>query len=63
MKKKYLYFIVFFVLMAFSSDIAFLLPDFIGNPGSTIYIFQAGKVVGVMLALIIGYLKLGEFRD
>lgn len=61
--KKYIYFLIFFVLMAFAADIAFMLPSPAGNVVDAVYILSTGKVVGIMLALIIGYLKLGSFKD
>lgn len=61
--KKYYHFAIFLVCMMFSADIAFLLPDLCGNVVSAVYILKVGKVVGVMLAFIIGYLKLGNFED
>lgn len=50
-------------MMTFAADIAFIMPSLVGNVGSTVYIWRTGKVVGVMLAIIVGYLKLGSFKD
>lgn len=63
MKKKYLHFLIFFVLMAFSTDIAFLLPALARERVVGITMYETAKVVGIMLAIIIGYLKLGSFDD
>ena len=63
MKKKHIHFIIFLVLMAFSADLAFLLPSLAGTVGSAVYILMTGKIAGIMLAIIIGYLKLGCFKD
>lgn len=59
--RKYVEFAIFFIAMALASDFAFSLPQLCGQfGGADAYIYYTAKVVCIIFAIIIGYLKLTE---